>query len=598
MYFSKTTIECENVTKAISEFAKQNQIKTHEIDYKLLEYNTLYKKNTGDLTRDFSTLSEEEQEEIARTEALIWQTYKIELYPAERIRHDIIILSFVSDKYQTSLSAIVSKSSKIYLCDELEEELYEFFIKKKLSMSVMIGVFDPLFQMSIDDLAQEVREHKKLTKDFTIKMAHFPAPVMPRDDAIIFRYLDSKKYTRKGDKRLYYVNQGSILIEYIGPKEGKNGRDYRGEGVHTPLPKKEHLIKYRLGSGVEEVPTEDGFTYVSKNEGYVTIEEGRIDVDNELSLQQISQKETGSIDFGVDSEMEIDVSLSDAALEAVDSSMVVKSNRLNVAGNVAQGAHIETRSVKIDGQTHKDSFVKSDEALINIHRGYFEGSTVKINKLEGGFVKADYVEINDGLRGEIKGKEVKVTNLFPGVKIFASSSIYVQNFKNEGASLVIDYDLNEIEGENIESLLKNIENYENDKIKLAEKIKRLDFLVNRDFALVKGEIEKYKKIHGFIPEGLKRRLAATKEKNMELNSLNNSYTEVSSKSADSKRKITALKDGIEQCNVASNGNWGKLTFVSFVSKAFGFTLRIKARQGDLKYALAKDGAGYKIIRAE
>ena len=273
------------------------------------------------------------------------------------------------------------------------------------------------------------------------------------------------------------------------PKEGKNGRNCKGK-VIVEKNDDEFIIpsiNYDTES-IEKRVFDDKIIFVARKDGYVLKEDGEFIIKNEMELRQINLK-TGSVEANK-SDVKLKVKESDTLKEAIADNMRVETKELYVRGNVGNKAKVKAKKLEIDGQTHQNSIITSDEAIINVHKGNLEAKRVFIRRLEGGKVKADEVEVDLALGGEIYAKKIKINTLLSHNRCFASKMIKICNEKGEENILAISPKrvLDDLSMENIQRKIKEIDELVGINKREYEKLKKI-YLENK-----KG-IDEYKKIY-------------------------------------------------------------------------------------------------------
>lgn len=167
--------------------------------------------------------------------------------------------------------------------------------------------------------------------------------------------------------------------------------------------------------------------YISARSGYVVFDGETLDVQEELKVQEISFKNTGSIIVDEDKDITLDIMEANPVMDAIGSNMTAKANEVIVRGSVGDNAKIYAQKANIQGLTHSTSKVYAKNAEITTHRGYLEATEAKIERLEGGEVLADIVHIGHASSGKIRAKKVYITNLGSHCNIVASSLIDISN---------------------------------------------------------------------------------------------------------------------------------------------------------------------------
>ncbi len=392
-------VTTSSVTQTIEHFCQEKNIPITKIDFDFL----------GVKTEVFSTLDDEKPEILStpisdsvwlNEKLSIRQTYDIFLRFAHPQSDEILLnLSFGGNKNLTSVVAFIKPTSKFANFDELEVKLGREFIKRKLKMGILIGIYDDGMRRDIASFCEYVRKKGKLDREFKIELFHGPDFVPSRDDSIEFVFQKSSSKDPKSG--VFATKAGSDLIVYQKARMGILSRDAKGRLLKPSEPKTTKQIDFKVGDGVEIIDNENETIFRAKKTGFVIFENGEIDVKEEISLQDVNLK-TGSIDAGMDSDSKLDIMDDNPDSEAIGDNMSVRAAVVNVRGSVGANATIIAKEVSIGGQTHKTSKITATKAHIKNHKGYVEADEVEIDTLEGGEVVAKKATIGTAIGAKIK----------------------------------------------------------------------------------------------------------------------------------------------------------------------------------------------------
>jgi hypothetical protein len=206
-------------------------------------------------------------------------------------------------------------------------------------------------------------------------------------------------------------------------------------------PKENHKPEFRVNPETIEVKEdEEHILYIAKRGGYVVFEEGVYDIRDEMEIDEVNFKETGSIDAGAETEVKLHIQEQDVMKDAVGTGVEVDAQEVKVAGNVGSAAVIRAEQVEVGGQTHQNSKIfAEDYAEVNVLRGYLKaGKLAKINRIEGGKVEANTVEVAQMVGGEVRAMEISVQVVGANTRLYAAKGIIIQKMVGENNRFMID----------------------------------------------------------------------------------------------------------------------------------------------------------------
>lgn len=556
----------EDIAEAIREYARKNDQNPANLDFTLLKYTTWTKGQYNDWTKldDMYLRNPAKLEELLRSEIELKQSYKISIFTKVKTPDYRPDISMLANKHKTSLQATFKSTSDLKYVEGMEEKLKDELIKRELLQGVLIGLFDFQMDEKITELAEFIKSHRRLTKDFTVLLCNFPAPVDSGKDRIIFHHIEKAKLDKthkqkKLPKNVYSpVEKGEVLVEYIKPREGKNGRGFNGALIKPLELHSENKPKFEPTENVLVEEDEKSVKYIAKINGYVIQDALILDVTDTLNVQRVSLKETGSIDGEDDTKLK--VAETDALYDGIGPGVTVEGDHVEVQGTVAGGAVVKAQDVEIHGQTHKSARIIGKKVKVKIHKGYLKGQQVMVNRLEHGRVDGLLVKVNENMGGHIRSKKVYINNLASGVRIEASELIEIKNIHGDKNTLIIDpgvvfamkgktrTDSNLSQHERIEALRGELS-----ELRQAYKIK--DLAYKTKYREANQQQLAYKKTGTPIPDYLKQILAKAQAENKTMES-----TRI--KLGDLQRELTALEEeekkaesSIETAKIVCNSPW-------------------------------------------
>jgi len=530
--FKSKIILTENVNEELIKVAKEYDIPLSSLDFNLLSYKTYIKFAHEDFVKaDKETLEKFKLiDNLINKEVEIKQVYEIEIKKYEAENDFELMGEMKINNLYTYAEFIVSKKSIIRV-NNIFEKVSKELNKKKIRNSLLIGIFD-LMEEDVKKLQSVILIDEKLNNDFTIKLCEGINPINSIKGQTILHFKTKEK------NLISPVKKNDVLIEIIFPKQGRNGRNCKGKIIKVKEYKDFTPPEILFDEKTIDKKVDDGkILYIAKKSGYITKEDDKYIIKDEMEVKQINLK-TGNVKNGDKSDVKINVKESDVLKEAIMDNMVVESAELYVKGNVGNKAKIKAKKLKINGQTHKNSKIIVENGEINVHKGEVKAKKIKINRLEGGKVRADEVEIDIGLGGIVYAKKIKINKMLSHNTLFASEKIIICEDIGEENILAISPKriLKEIDIDKLKSYLKEIEQYMNIKNKEYKKLKEI-------FLSIKDVMNEYKKEYLNNKKQRKRTSSLIIKKLKE-------FKELTDKMEKLKREINTLKK--EKENIYDN----------------------------------------------
>ena len=462
--FKSTIIKTDNISKSLTDVAKQYNLSVSNLDFDILSYETYVKLSKE---QDF-VIADEQTFELLKDEKLllnpeveITQSYEIKIKKFQFVDDFELIGKFKFNKTLTKSVYSISPSSLLFYSDTLEFQIKEELNKKKAKSGLLINfdLFEEKMESDIQELIAKLRVLGSIENDFDITLCEAIEPVFPIHMKIIEHYKKHEKEDSRIKELIYPIKKGDMIIEILKPKKGKNGRNCKGKIIKIHNIKDEEIPEYKINDDVTKRDDENRIRYIANKNGYVYIKENVIIIKDEMEVNQISLK-TGNVRGATDSDVKLEVKESAFLKEAIKDGMVVETTELVVKGNVGNGAKIKAKKLEIDGQTHKGSKILAHYANINIHKGKLKAKNCEINRLEGGIIEADIIKITQAISGKIKAREIYIDILGSHITMIASELIEIQTLKGSENRFIID----ESSVENKEDIVNEIE----EKIKQIE----------------------------------------------------------------------------------------------------------------------------------
>jgi len=506
-----TVVRTQNVAKELMSIAKSNDVSVHSIDFNILEVQTFTRVNKGDKEVDWEEAAEEELSELEDKGAILdknfqlKQMYEIEIF--SKIDNDPYAnfnLAVGANATKCKVYLSIREGAKVSYNPRFEQELLILINKSKVRANILINIFDEMLADEVSKIAAHVRveETAIYNKSETHLIAESYEPTPTTNDALILHY--DKKDTIGEKEKVDYANRGFIqsvhkdelLIEYVKIKEGKPGRNCRGEFMEPKEPIEENAPTFTTDDTIKVIDSEKNIEYRAVENGYIALDGTLYTIKSDVDIGEISFKTTGSIAAGVDSDVNISVKETDAVKDAVGTGMVVEVSEIEIDGNVGSNAKVTALKANIGGQTHKTAMVRADNLQINVHKGSAYGKNIHISRLEHGSVDGDLVEIAQAMGGHIRAKEIEIELCGSYVHATASRMIEIKKLQGSENVFTIDPLLKKSAKEGLDENQESILELENAVKNIKKEINKYTKLVKDNqgtFNDVKKRLIHYKK---------------------------------------------------------------------------------------------------------
>lgn len=440
--------DSKNPYQDIDAVSKSMGVPPEYLDFDILEIFTSYKTNPQ---AEFTPAQDgdifDDDEFFLDENLSIMQTYKVKFYDIRKdIRPHLPKVTLGTNKNSTKIAVTIKEDALAKYTPMFEKELINTIYKKMLKAGFLIGLRDKDFKKKISKLTSMLRIKEIIDKSETIIVATGIEPVLPIDDKLLIYYKNSEEVGEdKGKSRndidrgfLSSVLEGDLIMEYIKPKTGTHGRNLKGDLIPVIEPKTSQETQITVSPNIQIEEGEDNIKYIALKSGYVSEENNKYDIKEELEVGAVNLKSTGSITTSLDSDVKINIKENNYLKDAIGSGMKVETSEVRASGNVAKDAVIKAKTVVIEGNTHAQSKIYAQNVTISLHMGYLECDEAHIDRLEGGKVRAKIVHLNRVLGGDIEAEEVHIQILHSNSTIKASSLISIDELKGDNNRLIID----------------------------------------------------------------------------------------------------------------------------------------------------------------
>ena len=576
-YLDPIVMDTANPYNEIHDISRNFNVDIKFIDFSILSITTEYKP-LGDSeikTVDESMLEifDDDKFYVHQIES-IKQNYKVEFFDLRRRKPDLLPdITINANKSLTKIVATVSKSNDVVYFKDFEKRISEFIYKKLIRVGVLIGIRNKLMKRELSKLSSFLRVNEIIDKDYTFVVTSGVDRKEAVNDAILYHYKnkipktdDSGKVNYANRGYLLGVSQDELIIEYQKPALGESGRDVRGTLLPAIEPKTTISKMVEHTDNIEAKEDDSGIKYFAKKSGYVCEQKNVFDIKDELDVNEISFKSTGSINTGLDNNVTLNVKEKDITRDAVGAGMSVEANEINVEGNVAQNAVIKANKVVIGGQTHSKSHIEAKEAKIAVHIGSFDGDLVEIDRLENGRVKAKTAIIKSVLGGEIIAERVEIGILASNSSIIIAETLEIKQLKGVNNKILVDFSMVKNSGEKINENLEKIKAIKEQIIKVPRQLEAKKCIIeeNREpMNIIKEKMEEFRASKNSPPVTFIKKLKEYQQLVHEYNNLLRDYNDKRAEMNELKDEIQDIQDGIFNSKVINHSNWREFNEIKF-----------------------------------
>jgi len=606
-----TVVRTQNVAKELFSIAKSYDIQPELLDFNILEVQTYIRDVSRDSEWELIANDElyelDDEKQLLNPDFEIKQTYEIEIFSKNK-EHQMfckdmrIAVGANASKCKVYLS--IAEGSSVEFNSGLENGLLNEIQKRKIRAGILINIFDEMVESVASKLAARVQVAQSLIfeKNETLLIAEAHEPTATTNDALILHYEESQEVDE--NQRVDYasrgfiqsVKEGELLIEYIKPKNGKPGRNCRGEYMVPAEPLVQNEVTFSVDDTINVEDTPDSIRYTATMNGYIAFEDNTYTIKKDVGVGEISFKTTGSIATGIDSDVVINVSESDAIKDAVGTGMRVEVTEIDIDGNVGSNATVKAKKATIGGQTHATATVEAERLDINVHKGKASGSNVHITRLEHGHVHANEAEITQAVGGDIKAQEIRIELCGSHVKATATRRIEIQKMQGSENTFTIDPLLSQKIQSSLEENQEEIERLENEIKDLQKKITQYSTLVKSGmpaFLDIKKRLIHYKKKNVKMPESFVKKYKEFQTMQTDLKEFKESLSKKEDLLTLQTTRTASFQDNIFDARVINHDRWVGYNEIKFKLVDPPIELVYKPQQGakDKVFGLVDLGDG-------
>ena len=554
-FLAEMEVETANPYGEILNLVKSFGVDSKFIDFDILEIKTECKvvgeSQPRQIAEDKLNVFDNDKFYVDRVES-IKQSYLVKFYDIRRVKPTPLPnVSVNANKNLTKILATVSQNADTVYFKEFDKKLINFIYKKLIKVGILVGIRNKTMLEEVAKISSVLRVKEFIDKDYTFAVTVGVNVVPSTDDALIYHYKTKIRNVDENDK-IDYANRGYLLgvveneliIEYVKLRDGTSGRDVRGNFL--PAQKAKATIT-KMPEHTENIYVKEdneGIKFFAKKPGYVKEEKGVFDIKDELDVNEITFKTTGSVDTGLDTNVTLNVKEKDLTKDAIGTGMTVEANEVNVEGNVAANAVVKANKVVIGGQTHAKALIEAKEAKIAVHIGSFEGESVEIDRLEGGKVKAKKAVIKSVIGGEIIAESVAIDTLVSNSNIIIADTLEIKKLKGVNNKILVDFSMIKNTGEQINERMAKIKTIREQIVKMPRTLesKRCVIEENRGpINVIKAKIEELKSTNNTPPATFMKKLKEYQQLVHEYNALLKEFREKKAAIAELRGEITNIQ---------------------------------------------------------
>ena len=613
-FLAEIDVETANPYGEILNLVKSFGVDSKFIDFDILEIKTECKvvgeSQPRQIAEDKLNVFDNDKFYVDRVES-IKQSYLVKFYDVRRAKPTPLPnVSVNANKNLTKILAAVSQNADTVYFKEFDKKLINFIYKKLIKVGILVGIRNKTMLEEVAKISSVLRVKEFIDKDYTFAVTVGVNVVPSTDDALIYHYKTKIRNVDENDK-IDYANRGYLLgvveneliIEYVKLRDGTSGRDVRGNFLPAQKAKATITKMPEHTENIYAKEDNEGIKFFAKKPGYVKEEKGVFDIKDELDVNEITFKTTGSVDTGLDTNVTLNVKEKDLTKDAIGTGMTVEANEVNVEGNVAANAVVKANKVTIGGQTHAKALIEAKEAKIAVHIGSFEGENVEIDRLEGGKVKAKKAVIKSVIGGEIIAESVVIDTLVSNSNIVIADTLEIKKLKGVNNKILVDFSMIKNTGEQINERMAKIKAIREQIVKMPRTLESKRCVIEENRGPIKAKIEELKSTNNTPPATFMKKLKEYQQLVHEYNALLKEFREKKAAIAELRGEITNIQEGIFNSKVINHSNWREFNEIKFrlVDPARDITYstreneiarvitiaKVETEDGDIDYVIKK-----------
>ena len=449
---SKDSVFIDDPYEELLNESKRLGVGVKGLDFTLLGFSTSYTVEDGD---KYKTLSEKElvlfnDENIFLNEKLkIRQSYKIKIAKVSPKKDSISSrIKLLRNKDLTKLIAEIDFNGVTFypnIAMEVLQEIYKKMIKEKFFLGVRVFNFKKELLDALNRFKNKTLRHNKAR----ILLARGVHSISAETEKLTLSYKNKvHKMTNVLQKvSVIGISEGDLILRHTQPGISRKGRSLKLDFIEPHIPP-ENKIEFSCSENLEAKEVchikerACYIEYYAKKNGFVTLTEGKYDIENELNLSSVTFKEFGAVLGGLDKNITVNVKSSSDLEDAVGSGVYIECETLVVNGMVGGNTTLKAKNLKVYGTTSSTSKMYAENAYVSTHRGFVEADFVDIDSLENGYIKAKNIaKVKKSLGGNIRASLVWINSLASNNTITFKQITVIEQCSGTNKKFVIQSDL-------------------------------------------------------------------------------------------------------------------------------------------------------------
>lgn len=567
--------ECLHPAEELKRIALSKNLDPNTLTFEVQNAFTYIKGKGEERFReaDHNTLPQLKNKEFALDPDLkIQQKYAIKIKNKKDDPRLKLVVEFVSNPGISRITAIIKKESFFKYDPDLEHDILKEINTMKARRGLLVGIYEEEMKSKIVEMVNKIKHDGKLNEDYPILICEGFQAAPTIDSEVIYHYKNNNRRNKDEPAsalhdEIYSVRKDDLVLEHIKPKKGTEGRNCKGEYISAVDPDSSILPSAVIDSSIRQEDNEKHTRYYANKSGYVIFENNTLRIEEELVMDQLSYATTGNIITDVHTGTKMRVTQSDTMSEAVGEGIKIEVGELIVEGNIGTGVEIRTLDCTIQGQTHGESKIYSDNVHVNIHKGYIRAQEASVERLENGHIHAEKAVINNLMGGTVKAREIIIKTLFSHARLFASEYIEIETLKGEENKIAIDPEAFFGDGNRIEDMMEEIEEISKELQTIEREIRLKITTIQKGSDAInaaKQRIAECKKSGTQPPAMLVQRVRQFSEIVQQTKKLKNAYQKKRDELKEEQQKINEISAMTLEAKITNLGSWIGHNEIKFV----------------------------------
>ena len=571
---SKDSVFIDDPYEELLNESKRLGVGVKGLDFTLLGFSTSYTVEDGD---KYKTLSEKElvlfnDENIFLNEKLkIRQSYKIKIAKVSPKKDSISSrIKLLRNKDLTKLIAEIDFNGVAFypnIAMEVLQEIYKKMIKEKFFLGVRVFNFKKELLDALNRFKNKTLRHNKAR----ILLARGVHSISAETEKLTLSYKNKvHKMTNVLQKvSVIGISEGDLILRHTQPGISRKGRSLKLDFIEPHIPP-ENKIEFSCSENLEAKEVchiKERACYVeyyAKKNGFVTLTEGKYDIENELNLSSVTFKEFGAVLGGLDKNITVNVKSSSDLEDAVGSGVYIECETLVVNGMVGGNTTLKAKNLKVYGTTSSTSKMYAENAYVSTHRGFVEADFVDIDSLENGHIKAKNIaKVKKSLGGNIRASLVWINFLASNNTITFKQITVIEQCSGTNNKFVIQSVLEE--DDNPISKLKELEQRQK---QIPSLIENLEETISSSKSGVDKLMKKISQLQAQklpIPANFLGMIKQYKDYNHQLSSLNKEESELKIQKEKLIKYLQELDQELFDSRLINKGEtWNDLNVIKFI----------------------------------